>query len=333
MSSPILLRTHWLKMDINQSIAALDWTKEPQGLYAPIAYALEGSGKRLRPTLALLACQLVGGDPAVALPAALALEVFHNFTLLHDDVMDNASVRRKRPTVNKQFNDNTAILSGDQMLIEAYKMLSQLPEDKQPNVLRLFNDMATGVCEGQQYDMDFENLPPDKVTREEYLRMIRLKTSVLLAYALKIGAYLGGGTDLQQEALFQYGIHLGMAFQIQDDLLDVYGDPATFGKAVGGDICEGKKTFIFLSARDKADATTREELFDAMALPHQTADQRQHKIQRVTSLYNRVCVRADAQEAIEQHTRQALGLLEGLPENEAKQTLIRLTEQLVTRQS
>lgn len=320
-------------MDINRYIDALNWSKEPKGLYEPIAYALSGGGKRLRPMLALLACDLCGGQKEDVLPAALALEVFHNFTLLHDDVMDHASVRRSRPSVNVKYNDNTAILSGDQMLIEAYKLIAKVPTDKQATVLSLFNEMATGVCEGQQLDMDFETMPLDKVSFEDYINMIRLKTSVLLAYALKIGAYVGGATKVQEQALYDFGLHLGLAFQIQDDVLDVYGDEATFGKAIGGDICEGKKTFVFLTARDNSDEATRQSLFEAMLLPSGTAEQRKTKIERVVSLYNRVRAREKAEAAIAEHTVQALKQLEAFPDSEAKQTLISLAEQLVTRQS
>ena len=320
-------------MDINRYIDALNWSKEPKGLYEPIAYALSGGGKRLRPMLALLACDLCGGQKEDVLPAALALEVFHNFTLLHDDVMDHASVRRSRPSVNVKYNDNTAILSGDQMLIEAYKLIAKVPTDKQATVLSLFNEMATGVCEGQQLDMDFETMPLDKVSLEDYINMIRLKTSVLLAYALKIGAYVGGATKVQEQALYDFGLHLGLAFQIQDDVLDVYGDEATFGKAIGGDICEGKKTFVFLTARDNSDEITRRSLFEAMLLPSGTAEQRKTKIERVVSLYNRVRAREKAEAAIAEHTVQALKQLEAFPDSEAKQTLISLAEQLVTRQS
>ena len=191
-------------------------------------------GKRVRPQLAMIASKLFGGKEEEVLPAALALEVFHNFTLVHDDLMDRAKVRRARPTVHVQWNENTAILAGDQMMIEAYKLITEVPEDKLPKVLRLFNKMATEICEGQQYDVDFEN--KEDVSIEDYLKMIRLKTSVLLATALQIGAYIAGAEEQQQEALYQFGINVGLAFQIQDDILDVWGEPDTFGKAVGGDI-------------------------------------------------------------------------------------------------
>ena len=234
-------------IDINKAIESLDWQKEPRGLYEPIEYTLASGGKRLRPTLALIAAQTVLNGGLISgtavddvVPAALALEVFHNFTLLHDDVMDRAEVRRGRPTVHTKWNDNTAILSGDQMLIEAYKLLSEVPADKLPKVLKWFNEMATGICEGQQYDVDFEHMT--QVSIEDYMKMIELNTSVLLAHAMRIGGYIAGGSEEQQEALYQYGLHIGLAFQIQDDILDVYGDPKTFGKAIGGDILCNKKT-------------------------------------------------------------------------------------------
>ena len=244
-------------VDIIKEIENLDWSKEPKGLYEPIAYTLASGGKRLRPTLALIAAEaivnegLLNGDAiAHTVPAALALEIFHNFTLLHDDVMDRASVRRGRPTVHVKWDDNTAILSGDQMLIEAYKQLAQVPADKLPQVLKWFNEMATAICEGQQYDVDFEH--QSHVRIEDYMMMIEKKTSVLIANALRTGGYIAGANPAQQEALYQYGLHIGLAFQIQDDILDVYGDPKTFGKAIGGDICCNKKTILLLTALEQA---------------------------------------------------------------------------------
>ena len=247
-----------MKTDIEKAIASLDWKREPYGLYEPIEYTLASGGKRLRPQLVLTAAEMFGGDEEKVLPAALAIEVFHNFTLLHDDVMDKAQIRRGRETVHVRWNDNTAILSGDEMMIEAYKLLSQVPDNLLPKALNLFNKMATEICEGQQYDMEFEGR--DEVSIEEYIEMIRLKTSVLLATALQLGAYLSGANAQQQEALYQYGINIGLAFQIQDDLLDVYGDPTTFGKAIGGDICCNKKTYILITALQRADNETRAEL-------------------------------------------------------------------------
>ncbi len=314
-------------IDINQVIESLDWSKEPKGLYEPIGYTLASGGKRIRPTLALIAAELFGGKENEVLPAALALEVFHNFTLLHDDVMDRAQVRRGRPTVHVKWDDNTAILSGDQMLIEAYRLLSGVPADKLPQVLRWFNDMATGICEGQQYDVDFEHSA--QVQLADYMKMIELKTSVLLAYALKIGGYIAGANAAQQEALYQYGLHIGLAFQIQDDILDVYGDPKTFGKAIGGDICCNKKTFLLLTALSKADAASKAELNRWLAI----SDRDQEKIAAITALYDRLGVRAEAESVMEEHTAFALKQLETLPQNEATERLRQLAEKLVNRKS
>lgn len=313
-------------LDINKAIERLDWSREPQGLYAPIAYTLASGGKRLRPQLALLSCRLFGGDEEQALPVALALEVFHNFTLLHDDVMDRASVRRGRETVHVKWNDNTAILSGDQMLIEAYKLLAEAPGDKLPLLLRWFNEMATGICEGQQYDVDFEARAD--VTIEEYIEMIRLKTSVLLANALRSGAYIAGADEEQQKRLYDWGIHVGLAFQIQDDLLDVYGDEKTFGKAIGGDICCNKKTYLLLSAFAHADTAQREALEGWLARPAS-----KEKIEAVTALYDAIGVRAMAEEAILSHSRQALALMDSFPDNEAREQLQHLLRKLATRKN
>ena len=321
-------------MDINKEIAALDWSKEPKGLYEPIAYALASGGKRLRPTLTLIAAEaivnggLINGEAInQALPAALALEIFHNFTLLHDDVMDHAQVRRGRETVHVKWNDNTAILSGDQMLIEAYKQLSNVPADKLPQVLKWFNEMATGVCEGQQYDVDFEHM--SQVAIDDYMQMIEKKTSVLLAYAMQIGGYIAGANESQLQALYQYGLHIGLAFQIQDDILDVYGDPKTFGKAIGGDICCNKKTILLLTALETADAESKAELLQWLM----ATDRNEEKIAAVTKIYNRLNVRESAEAIMEEHTAQALAQLDKLPDNKATEQLRQLAEQLATRKS
>ena len=267
------------------------------------------------------------------LPAALALEVFHNFTLLHDDVMDRAEVRRGRPTVHVKWNDNTAILSGDQMLIEAYKLLAQIPGDKVQRTLIMFNEMATGICEGQQLDMEFEHM--SHVGIDDYMRMIEKKTSVLLAYAMKIGGYIAGATPAQQEALYEYGLHIGLAFQIQDDILDVYGDPKTFGKAIGGDICCNKKTFLLLTAMENADPESKAELLQWMMQDVQNDDAQssKEKIEGVTAIYDRLGVRAIGETVIEEHTSIALSQLDKLPQNDATMRLRELAEKLVTRKS
>ncbi len=312
-------------IDINQVIESLDWSKDPKGLYEPIGYTLASGGKRIRPTLAMIASSLFGGKEEEVLPAALALEVFHNFTLLHDDVMDRAEVRRGRPTVHVKWNDNTAILSGDQMLIEAYKLLSHVPTDKLPQVLQWFNTMATGICEGQQYDVDFEQ--KNEVSIAEYMKMIELKTSVLLAYALKIGGYIAGANPAQLESLYQFGLHIGLAFQIQDDILDVYGNPETFGKAIGGDICCNKKTFLLLTAFEKADPQSKAELQQWLAI----SNRNQEKIAAITAIYDHLGVRAAGETAMEEHTTLALAQLDTLPQNEATAQLRSLAERLATR--
>lgn len=321
-------------IDINQAIESLNWEKEPKGLYEPIAYALASGGKRIRPTLALLAAETIinggllnGSVMDDVVPAALALEIFHNFTLLHDDVMDKAPVRRGRETVHVKWNENTAILSGDQMLIEAYKELAQVPAEKVGGVLKMFNEMATGVCEGQQYDVDFEHA--SQVPIEDYMMMIEKKTSVLLAYAMKIGGYIAGANESQQEALYQYGLHLGLAFQIQDDILDVYGDPKTFGKKIGGDICANKKTFLLLTALESADAESRAELLQWMM----ATDRDEEKIAAVTEIYNKLGVREAGEVVMEEHTSIALEQLDKLPQNDATETLRELAEKLATRKS
>ena len=312
-------------MNINNEILKLDWKREPYGLYEPIEYTLAAGGKRVRPQLAMIACQLFGGNEEDVLPAALALEVFHNFTLLHDDVMDKADVRRGRPTVHMKWNENTAILSGDQMLIEAYKLLSGVPADKLPEVLRLFNKMATEICEGQQYDVDFES--QSHVTIDEYLNMIRLKTSVLLATALQIGAYVAGADMPTQEALYQFGIAVGLAFQIQDDILDVWGDPKTFGKAVGGDISCNKKTFVYLEAMRRLgdEANTLESWYS------QVLEDNTEKIVAVKAIFEQLRVREACEAVVAQYTQTALEILDTLPQNTATDQLRQLANKLTTR--
>jgi geranylgeranyl diphosphate synthase type II len=305
------------RLDIDAEIRKLDWNREPKGLYEPIGYALAAGGKRIRPKLALLGALAVGRNEKDVLPAALALEVFHNFTLLHDDVMDKAEVRRGRPTVHVKWNENTAILSGDQMMIEAYKLLSRVPEDKLPKVLRMFNKMATEICEGQQLDVDFEQR--NDVTIAEYMEMIRLKTSVLLATALQIGAYIANGTDEEQQALYDYGINLGLAFQIQDDYLDCFGDPETFGKAIGGDIREGKKTWLWLTAHATGSET-------AALLDHCAGN-----VEEVLRMYEETGVKKAAEEEIARLTKKAMACLEVLKENKATKALKTLAEKLAAR--
>lgn len=312
--------------DINKEIEKLNWNREPKGLYEPIGYTLEAGGKRLRPTLALLGAAVFGGKDEDVLPAALALEVFHNYTLLHDDVMDRSDVRRGRTTVWRKWDENTAILSGDQMMIESYGLLAGVPAEKLQKVLRLFVKMGTEICEGQQYDVDFESR--NDVTIAEYMEMIRLKTSVLLATALQIGAYIAGANDEEQQALYTFGEQIGLAFQLQDDILDVYGDAATFGKPIGGDICCNKKTYMLLTALANAEGETL-ELLDAWI--RRTEFDRAEKIAAVTDIYTRLGVRADAEQMMRRCTDRALKALSLVPQNEYTDQLRQLADKLLNR--
>ena len=313
-------------MNINEEILRLDWNREPYGLYEPIEYALSAGGKRVRPQLVMIASQMFGGRDEDVLYVALALEMFHNFTLLHDDVMDHAEVRRGRPTVHVKWNENTAILSGDQMVIESYKLLSCMPMEKLSEGLCMFNKMATEICEGQQYDVDFENQM--HVSIDEYLNMIRLKTSVLLATALQIGAYIANANKEQQELLYQFGINVGLAFQIQDDILDVWGDPMTFGKAVGGDISCNKKTYVYLKALQLANAEQTEELKKWYS---QVLENNTDKIVAVKDIFEQLGVREVCEMVVEDYTRKALALLDTLPQNAATEELRKLAKKLNTR--
>ena len=282
---------------IEEALARLTFDQPPRSLFDPITYILSLGGKRIRPALALMACDLFGGKNEDVLQPALGLEVFHNFTLLHDDLMDEADRRRDKPTVHKLWNPNVAILSGDAMLICAYQLVAKA-NDKA--ILELFSRTALEICAGQQYDMEFESR--SDVTEEEYLEMIRLKTAVLLACALKVGAMIGGASTADADALYDYGIHIGLAFQLQDDLLDVYGDPKTFGKNIGGDILCNKKTFLLINALSVASEEQRQVMEDWMA--RKTYDA-QEKIAAYTNLYNELSIRDLTERRIEDYYRMA----------------------------
>ncbi len=263
-------------------LAQLELPKEPELLYAPIAYSLSEGGKRLRPLLLLLSCEAFSGSHKQALSAAAAVEVFHNFTLLHDDIMDHSPMRRGKPSVVARWGENVAILSGDAMLITAYRLLGNTQTPTLGRIMEVFNTMAVGVCEGQQYDMDFETR--QNVNIEEYMRMIELKTSVLLAGSAMIGALIGGASESDARKLYKYAIELGLAFQLQDDLLDSYGDER-LGKPIGGDILEGKKTFLMITAMGHADEAEREVLRTTHLNPDLT---REEKIARVRKVYDKL---------------------------------------------
>ena len=288
-------------------LAQIELPKEPQYLYDPIIYSMSGGGKRIRPTLLMLSCEAFGGNAQDALPAAAAVEMFHNFTLLHDDIMDNASVRRGKPSVAAEWGNNVAILSGDAMMIYSYRLLSQVPACALPRVMEIFTTIALQVCEGQQYDMDFETR--QKVSVVEYMNMIELKTSVLLAGAASIGAVLGGASDSDSRKIYRYALELGLAFQLQDDLLDSYGREEELGKKIGGDILEGKKTCLMLNAMSRATEADREILrtthLDESLSPEQ-------KIARVKEVYDRYDIPRLINQQISLRFERALSILDTL---------------------
>lgn len=302
---------------IENYLAQTEFPAEPELLYAPIAYSLSGGGKRLRPMLVLLAHAVFADNVQQALPAAGAVEVFHNFTLLHDDIMDNAAIRRGKPSVFAKWGQNVAILSGDAMLIYAYRLLCGLPADKLPQVLATFDDMALEVCEGQQYDMDFEK--KQKVSVVEYMHMIELKTSALLAGSVLIGALLGGASENDCRKLRRFAIELGLAFQLQDDLLDSYGDER-LGKAIGGDILEGKKTYLMVTAMSRADEATRNELRNLLDDSKMPAER---KIAAVKAIYDRLDVPHLTEQQIELRFERALAQLETLSADPARTAPLR----------
>ena len=274
----------------------LRFTEEPRGLYDPLRYMMEIGGKRIRPRLCLLAYSLYKDrfDESILSPAA-AIEVFHSFTLIHDDIMDKADVRRGVPTVHRRWNDNTAILSGDVMSIESYRLIAKAPAEVLPKALELFSKTAVEVCEGQQYDMDFEDL--ESVPMDDYLKMIGLKTAVLIACAAKMGALIAGASEKDCELLYRYGYDLGLAFQIADDWLDTYADPEVFGKAIGGDIVNNKKSWLMTRAFEKI-GDRRDELLDAMAMPVSTEEEKEAKIAAVKAIYAELGVGEEAKKEI-----------------------------------
>lgn len=288
----------------------LRFTEEPRGLYDPLRYMMEIGGKRIRPRLCLLAYSLYKDnfDEGILSPAA-AIEVFHSFTLIHDDIMDKADVRRGVPTVHRRWNDNTAILSGDVMSIESYRLLSKAPAEVLPKALELFSKTAAEVCEGQQYDMDFEDM--ESVPMEDYLKMIGLKTAVLIACAAKLGALIAGASDKDCDLLYRYGYDLGLAFQIADDWLDTYADPKVFGKAIGGDIVNNKKSWLMTRAFEKI-GDRRGELLEAMAMPVSTEEEKAAKIAAVKSIYAELGVGEEAKQEIIRLHSQSLAHAEAL---------------------
>lgn len=308
-------------------LAQIEVPSEPERLYTPFIYSMSGGGKRLRPVLLLAAYNVFADDVASAMPAATAIEVFHNFTLLHDDIMDNAVMRRGRKSVYAKWGVNVALLSGDAMLIAAYKMLQKSPAESLPRIFDIFNTMALQVCEGQQYDMDFETVR--KISVVDYMHMIELKTAVLLAGAVTIGAVLGGASDDDCRKLHRFALELGMAFQLQDDLLDCYGDEKRLGKRIGGDILEGKKTFLAAKAMSVADEPTRDILRNTYRDKKLTDDE---KIAIIKGVYDRLDIPRQTEQQISTRFERALSQLDTLSADaEATAGLAEFAKSLIGR--
>ena len=285
-------------------LSSLGFEKEPIGLYKPISYIIQLEGKRMRPVLSLMACEAAGKDPISALAAATAVELFHNFTLLHDDIMDEATLRRGQQTVHHKWDVNTGILSGDALLVTAYQQLNTYDDFLFSKLTKLLSETALLVCQGQQYDVDFETR--DNVSMDEYIHMIRLKTAVLLGCALRMGALVGQASGDIADSLYDFGVNLGIAFQLQDDLLDAFGDPKTFGKKVGGDIIENKKTILYHLTRAHA---TAKDLADFEKLMSSTPQNEDKKIKEVKSIYELIDARQRAKEQVTTYTKNALDAL------------------------
>ena len=311
-----------LENTLKEIFSNLKFTAEPAGLYDPLRYMMKIGGKRIRPRRCLHAYSLFKDDfTEEFLSPAAALEVFHSFTLIHDDIMDKADVRRGVPTVYKKWDENTAILSGDVMSIESYKMIAKAPAAVLPEVLKLFSNTAAEVCEGQQYDMDFENMT--HVPMDEYLKMIGLKTAVLIACAAKMGALIGGASAEEAELLYKFGYDIGLAFQITDDWLDTYGDPKVFGKAIGGDILNNKKTWLMIKAQNNASPAELNALAAAMDMPISTDAEKAAKIAAVKNLYAQLGVEQQAKEEIVRLHNQAMEYVDSLSMTAEKQDALK----------
>lgn len=323
---------------IDRELATQDLSGEPKELYDPISYILSNGGKRARPILVMMASRLFNDDLSKPLPAALAVEIFHNFTLVHDDIMDNAPLRRGKETVHEKWGNNVAILSGDAMMVKAYEQLVKCAPEHLHKVLSIFNAAALNVCEGQQMDMNFQD--DIQVSIEQYVRMIELKTSILLAASLKMGAVLGGASDEQADLLWDFGRNIGIGFQLQDDILDAYGDEGKFGKQVGGDIVAGKKTFLWLKALELGDEVVEKELnawgstgqndlerggTDAVAAEVQVAATKE--------IFDKLNIKELALEEVQKYHNQGMACLEALEiDTDKKEPLENMAEALLNRE-
>ncbi len=309
---------------ISQEISKLSFKGKPIELYEPIQYTMLQGGKRLRPILSLVACEMFGGDIKPAVVPAVSLEMFHNFTLIHDDIMDKAPIRRGVETVYKKWNQNIAILSGDTLFALAYEKLLAYKNDNLVDLIHLLNETAIGVCEGQQLDMNFEN--QENVTIEEYIEMIRLKTAVLIGACLKAGAIVAKTSEEYRQKIYDYGVNVGLAFQLMDDMLDVYGNETKFGKKTGGDIRENKKTFLYLKALEIASPEDKDKLLNYFS--NTDFDQNQ-KIEEVRSIFDKYQIQTITQEKMNDYYQSALKLLKEIPYNSSE--LLRLTDLIMLR--
>ena len=314
---------------IIKAIEGKKYPNEPAELYEPMHYMMNLGGKRLRPSLLLMGCDAFGGDIYQAINPAIAIEVFHNFTLMHDDIMDKAPLRRGKTTVHEKWNSSVGILSGDAMLVEGYKLMMQVDEKVLRPVLEIFNDTAIAVCEGQQIDMNFEQ--QKEVSISAYINMIRLKTAVVLGGALKIGALIAGAKQQEANLIYAFGEDLGIAFQLQDDILDVYGDPEKFGKQVGGDIISNKKTYLLIKAVETANTQQLQELNYWLQLTDFDAVK---KVSAVRQLFNQLEIREKAEQEMNRYAQRALQSLKDLPLPEAKKTqLFEFADMLLVREN
>lgn len=312
---------------IDDSIKSIDWNREPKKLYEPIEYILSLGGKRIRPLLMLLTYQMYDDKFDEVLPAATAIEVYHNFTLLHDDLMDKSDVRRSKPTVHKVWDANRAILSGDAMLILSYHLLAKVPSEKLAKVLDVFNTATLEICDGQQYDIDFESRLD--VTIEEYIQMISLKTAVLLANSMKIGAIISGAPEEDVELIYDFGLNIGLAFQLQDDYLDVYGDAAVFGKEIGDDIICNKKTYMLIQALSLASGSDKDELLKWVTAEEFNSED---KIEAVTTIYNKVGIDKICHDEMNQYYERAISSLAAVSVSEDKKIgLKKIAKELMAR--
>lgn len=310
---------------VEEEIARLDYNQQPKELYQPIGYMLSLGGKRLRPILVLMGANLYTSNYQKALKAALSIEMFHNFTLVHDDIMDNADIRRGKPTVHTKWNNTIAILSGDLMMIKATDLLCETETDNIGGLIKLFNQTAVQVCEGQQWDMNFETQP--EVSQDEYLNMITLKTAVLIGLSLQIGALIGGGSDADALHLYEFGKNMGICFQIQDDILDSFGDGSQVGKKIGGDIAANKKTILLIEALN---TSTRETKAELLQLINATEFNDDEKINAVLSIYKQANVLDKAEQLKNQYLQKAFSYLSKLSVDTAhlKQLAVNIMERM-----